>query len=69
MGEASTKHKEEDDGQAPRLLDAPVKIKDQENNDREGLDFMWGTDKVGEGCDSARGVVPPSSGVMLALAL
>ncbi|CAN0118455.1 unnamed protein product, partial [Laminaria digitata] len=46
MGEASTKHKEEDDGQAPRLLDAPVKIKDQENNDREGLDFMWGTDKV-----------------------
>lgn len=47
MEGASTTHKEEDDGQAPRLLDAPVKIQDQEGNDREGLDFMWGTDKVG----------------------
>lgn len=46
MEGASTTHKEEDDGQAPRLLDAPVKIQDQEANDREGLDFMWGTDKV-----------------------
>lgn len=46
MEGASTTHKEEDDGQAPRLLDAPVKIQDQEGNDREGLDFMWGTDKV-----------------------
>lgn len=46
MEEASTSHKEEDDGHAPRLLDAPVKIQDQEGNDREGLDFMWGTDKV-----------------------
>lgn len=46
MGGASTKHKEEDDGYAPRLLDAPVTIKDQEGVDREGLDFMWGTDKV-----------------------
>lgn len=46
MGGASTKHKEEDDGHAPRLLDAPVKIQDQEKHDREGLDFMWGTDKV-----------------------
>lgn len=46
MGEASTKHKEEDEGHAPRLLDAPIKIQDQEGNDREGLDFMWGTDKV-----------------------
>lgn len=49
MGGASTKHKEEDDGQAPRLLDAPVKIQDQEAHDREGLDFMWGTDKVSSG--------------------
>lgn len=48
MGGASTKHKEEDDGYAPRLLDAPVTIKDQEGVDREGLDFMWGTDKVGK---------------------
>ncbi len=48
MEGASTTHKEEDDGQAPRLLDAPVKIQDQEGNDREGLDFMWGTDKVRE---------------------
>lgn len=48
MEGASTTHKEEDDGQAPRLLDAPVKIQDQEGNDREGLDFMWGTDKVQE---------------------
>ena len=46
MGGASTKHKEDEDVQAPRLLDAPVKIKDQEGKDREGLDFMWGTDKV-----------------------
>lgn len=46
MEGASTTHKEDDDGQAPRLLDAPVKIQDQEGNDREGLDFMWGTDKV-----------------------
>ncbi|CAM9619271.1 unnamed protein product [Scytosiphon promiscuus] len=46
MEGASASHKEEDDGQAPRLLDAPVKIQDQEANDREGLDFMWGTDKV-----------------------
>eukprot|EP00752_Nemacystus_decipiens_P014231 g12659.t1 len=46
MEGASTTHKEEDDVQAPRLLDAPVKIQDQEGNDREGLDFMWGTDKV-----------------------
>lgn len=46
MEGASTIHKEEDDGQAPRLLDAPVKIQDQEGNDQEGLDFMWGTDKV-----------------------
>lgn len=52
MEGASTTHKEEDDGQAPRLLDAPVKIQDQEGNDREGLDFMWGTDKVGEKQDS-----------------
>lgn len=49
MEGASTMHKEEDDGQAPRLLDAPVKIQDQEGNDREGLDFMWGTDKVRSG--------------------
>lgn len=48
MEGACTTHREEDDGaQAPRLLDAPVKIQDQEANDREGLDFMWGTDKVG----------------------
>lgn len=46
MEGASTTHKEEDDGHAPRLLDAPVKIQDQEGNDQEGLDFMWGTDKV-----------------------
>lgn len=46
MEGASTQHKEEDEGHAPRLLDAPVKIQDQEGNDREGLDFMWGTDKV-----------------------
>ncbi|CAM9838240.1 unnamed protein product [Ascophyllum nodosum] len=46
MGGASTKHKEDEDVQAPRLLDAPVKIKDQEGKDREGLDFMWGTDKI-----------------------
>lgn len=46
MGGASTKHKEEEEIQAPRLLDAPVKIQDQEAKDREGLDFMWGTDKV-----------------------
>lgn len=46
MEGASTQHKEEDEGHAPRLLDAPVKIQDQESNDREGLDFMWGTDKV-----------------------
>lgn len=46
MGAASTKHKEEDHGYAPRLLDAPVTIKDQEVADREAMDFMWGTDKV-----------------------
>lgn len=53
MEGASTSHKEEDDGQAPRLLDAPVKIQDQEGNDREGLDFMWGTDKVRRGTVAA----------------
>lgn len=46
MEGAGTQHKEEDDGHAPRLLDAPIKIQDQEGHDREGLDFMWGTDKV-----------------------
>lgn len=52
MEGASTSHKEEDAGQAPRLLDAPVKIQDQEGTDREGLDFMWGTDKVRGGKSS-----------------
>ena len=56
MEGASTTHKEDDDGQAPRLLDAPVKIQDQEGNDREGLDFMWGTDKVRG--NSGSGVCP-----------
>lgn len=46
MGAASTKHKDGGDTYAPRLLDAPVTIKDQEKADREAMDFMWGTDKV-----------------------
>ncbi|CAM9133659.1 unnamed protein product, partial [Choristocarpus tenellus] len=45
MGGAGTKVKDDDFADKPRLLDAPVKIKDQETTDKESLEYMWGTDK------------------------